>query len=305
MAYEEFHHRAFTLASPMPLVGALALILFAYFLQMAAWVAILRYLGISPEPLKVFQGYWLSFLPRYIPGSVWGYWSRSQWLEQSCGIGYGTSVLASILETLALILTALSMSGLYLGTRLVGVGRPLLVAASLGLMLLTCLVIPRFVIQFVEVVIPRFMRRLGKEGVWQVGAEDGTLLRPWLLSVIFYLAIWMIYGGSILLITVAVQPSFPSSGLLGTTFSVSLSWFLGFIVIFVPMGIGVREFALSALLKSQFGLLPQQGNFVAVLFRLGVILSELVWLIVGLSISVVARCGGATRRALHSRQSRG
>ena len=52
-------------------------------LQMAAWRYLMQDLGIKLTWRSIIGGYMLSFLPRYVPGSVWGYLSRSEWLKTS------------------------------------------------------------------------------------------------------------------------------------------------------------------------------------------------------------------------------
>jgi len=270
-SYEAVQQHEFLLFQPVYLLAALVLNVLVYVLQMFAWAMIMRYLGVLLSLHQTLQGYLLSFLPRYIPGSLWGYWSRSQWLEQSCGIDYATSILGSVLEALALILTSLIVSGMYLYTRLTGFRRFVLAGGCVGLLGLTWLIIPRLA------------ARLSKERT-QSYPRKSNPLRIWLAAIVLYIALWMTYGGSILLIGNAVLPT-PSGNLLGTTFSSSLSWLLGFIVIVVPTGIGVRELTLSTLLSAHLSLPLWQANLVAVISRLEIILAELGWLMVGLILS--------------------
>lgn len=272
VSYEAVQCHELRLFQPAYLLAALALNLLVYVLQMFAWAMIMRYLGFSISPRQILQGYLLSFLPRYIPGSLWGYWSRSRWLEQCCGVDYATSILGSILEASALILTALSIAAMYLYTSSAGSRRFLLAAACAGLLWLACLVAPVLA------------SRLSKERSHS-HSRKGHALHVWFAVVALHLALWVTYGGSILLIGNAVLAT-PSGDLLGAIFSSSLSWLLGFVVIIVPTGIGVRELTLSTLLSIHSDLLPWQANLVAIISRLAIILAELGWLVVGLGIYI-------------------
>ena len=269
--YEAVQRHDFRLIQPLYLLAALVMSLLVYPLQMLAWAMIMRYLGFSPSLRQTLQGYLLSFLPRYIPGSLWGYWSRSQWLERSCGVDYATSILGSILEASALILTALSVAAVYLYTSSAGPRRFVLAGACVGLLWVACLVTPVLA------------TRLSKERLHS--HSKGHALYPWLAAIALHIALWVAYGGSILLIGNAVL-STPSVDLLQATFSSSLSWLLGFVVIIVPTGIGVRELTLATLLSTHSDLLPWQANLVAIISRFEIILAELAWLVVGLGLYI-------------------
>ena len=271
-SYEAVQHYELCFFQPAYLLAALALSLLVYALQMFAWAMIMRYLGFAFSLRQTFHGYLLSFLPRYIPGSLWGYWSRSQWLEQYCGVDHATSRIGSILEALSLILTALSMAAMYLHKSSTGFKRYLLAATWIGLLGLACLVLPRLV------------TRLCK-GKLRSHSRKGHAVYSWFTVVALHTALWVIYGGSILLIGNALL-STPSRGLLQTAFSSSLSWVLGFVVIVVPAGIGVRELTLAKLLSVHSSLLPWQADLVAIISRFEIILAELGWLMVGLGIHV-------------------
>ena len=85
-----------------------------YGILMAAWGAIMASQGVVLRPAAIVQGYLLSFLPRYIPGSVWGYLSRNEWLARYHGVGYGVATLTSFMEAGLLLLTAVTFAGVLL-----------------------------------------------------------------------------------------------------------------------------------------------------------------------------------------------
>ena len=82
------------------LVVALLSVMAGTMLQVAAWVYLMGGLGVPLLWRKVVWGYIFSFVPRYVPGSVWGYLSRGEWLFQSQGVSRRVTALGSVLEVL-------------------------------------------------------------------------------------------------------------------------------------------------------------------------------------------------------------
>ena len=265
------------LSQPAWLWVALSFVTVAYFVQMLSWSLIMQYRGISPGLSLTVRGYFLSFLPRYIPGSVWGYWSRSEWLKQYCGINYTDSALVSVLETLALVLTAIAVAGGWLSLRVEGLGGLALGLASAGMLIFTWLGLPRLVFWFGQ--------RRGGSNPHSGGSAP---FHVWSAVVVLYIILWVLHGGSIYFVSQAVLFA-PLVDLPGAVFVMSSAWLIGFIAIAVPAGIGVRELTLATLLSSQFGLLPWQAGLVAVASRLVVILAEVGWLLVGMTLHVYVR----------------
>jgi len=73
------------------------------------------------------------------------------------------------------------------------------------------------------------------------------------------------------------------------TFIFSLSWLIGFAVIVVPSGLGVRELTLHILLVSQLALFPEAASIVAVVSRLLFFLVEVMWLFIGITLLQIER----------------
>jgi uncharacterized membrane protein YbhN (UPF0104 family) len=91
-----------------------------------------------------------------------------------------------------------------------------------------------------------------------------------------------LHGSTVYLTSLAVWPA-SSINLIGATYITSLAIFLGFVFIFVPAGIGVREAVLSSALVNRFGIPPEQASLIAIAFRFWVILAEVEWIVVGLA----------------------
>lgn len=257
--------------------AALPLGTVAYFVQMAAWTLITRSLGVSLSLRQAMRGYFISFLPRYIPGTVWGYWSRSEWLKQSCGIDYADSALASVLETLALVLTALSVIGGWFSLHFADLRGLALGAASAGVLAFVWFGLPGLAL--------RFERWRGRK---ESGRQVRISLQAWVSAVVLYMFLWCLHGGSVYLAGQAIL-SISSLDLPRAVFATALAWLVGFVVVIVPAGIGVRELTLSTLLSGYFHLSPWQASLVATAFRFMVILAEIEWLLVGLALDAHIR----------------
>jgi hypothetical protein len=273
ISYQAIELRDISFARPAYLLAALGTTLLVYLAQMLAWRMIMRHLGVNLPLRDTVQGFYLSFLPRYIPGTIWGYWTRSQWLGQSYSVSYAVSGTGSVLEALALVSTGLSLAGVYLSTRTSGYAQIALIFASASLLGLTCFVVPRLTTLIGQRLYKDKPAPLPSKRAW---------LGPWFAALVFDIALWTMFGTSLWLI----GNSLSSSALYDLPLSVfasSLSWVIGFIVVFVPTGLGVRELTLSALLAFYANSPPWQADLVAVLSRFGLILAEMGWLLIGLA----------------------
>jgi hypothetical protein len=259
-------------------------------IQVSAWTLVMRYLGVSLSASRAFTGYLLSFLPRYIPGGVWGYVSRSQWLQQSCGIDYATSVLGSVLEALALVSTAVAISGVYLCTR---VPAPLrwILAAGVVFLCAFWLFMPRVLLSLARLIFPRFIARFSVDGELVALVNQSHRSGAWFAAFALYLTFWCTYGCAVLLAGKGIL-SAPVEDLFGMIFATSASWFVGFAVVIIPTGIGIRELTLASLLTSYVGLSSWQGGLVAVLTRFETTLSEFVWLVIAIGLATSRKTNG-------------
>jgi hypothetical protein len=108
-------------------------------------------------------------------------------------------------------------------------------------------------------------------------------LRAWSVALGLCTSLWMTYGASVLLVGNALLPR-PSSEWLASTSASALSWTLGFVTVFVPSGLGVREASLAVLLPLYTDFVSWQADLIAVVCRFEILLAELMLLIVGLAL---------------------
>ena len=96
-----------SLPSGWAMGASLLLAMLSHLAQMAAWRELMAGLGTRLPWRRVIEGFMLSMLPRYIPGTVWGYLSRGQWLYEQFGVPFRTSSVSSILELGLTVLSGL------------------------------------------------------------------------------------------------------------------------------------------------------------------------------------------------------
>ena len=268
--------RGLPITSPQLLFGALVFTGLATGAQMLAWRTLMQGLGVSLGKREVLRGYMLSFLPRYIPGSVWGYLGRNEWLFQEYAVSYAASNLGSILEILASVTGVFVVVGLNWASARLSVRWPVLLIA-LPLLPAAIWVIMRrgFEWPLVKRLLSRFMTS---------GLFSGVSLQRWLAGVGLFVVHWLLNGVALGMTVGALsqQLVIPLDITLRFASAYSLAWFIGFIIIFAPAGLGFRELALSAILAADFATPPGNASAVAVLFRLVIIFTEVSWVAIAL-----------------------
>ncbi len=256
------------------LILAWSLVMLSAALQIMAWLYLMQGLGSCLPWPQAVAGYFISFLPRYIPGSVWGYVSRSQWLYQTQHISYAASSLGSFLELLVGVSTASLVVLVYGLATLDEPLRFLLAGLLLVLLLLIWLVLRQASPQ-------KLVRKLIASRVGETISFKMSL-RRWFAVIGAYLVLWSCYGASLSLLARAYD--IQAENIFTATFVFGVSWIAGLLVIFVPAGLGVREYALSSLMVIYLGLGVSQASAVAVMSRLVVSLCEIVWIVIGVIV---------------------
>ncbi len=213
----------------------------ALIFQILGWLIINRSIGYYLPFSKIIFGYTFTFLPRYIPGSIWGYLTRSEWLLREFKMPYQHSLFISFLEMGGIFLVNLLLGTYFLNSST----RKTLVILIL---LLTLLLLITF-----KYLLPNFST-----------TEKYTVLflkmnfLSWLIVVNLFIISWIFYGIGLMftLETFGVNLLFNLSTILLITSINSISWLIGFVIFFVPAGIGIRELILNSLLVNTF-LIPE------------------------------------------------
>ncbi len=255
------------------LVGAAGLMIFlALSVQIAAWALIMKSLGVR-LPIRVWiRSYSVPLLARYVPGTVWGYWGRGEWLRRHLAVPHSISAAGSILEMASLLTAAASIVIAFGALTLDSAWRNAGLAGALALPIavwgLTQLVRGQNPIRrlpFIAVT----LESIGRPAVWQ-----------WVTWILMHGVLWLCYGLAIDLILHALLPG-QGWRPLSSTALFALAWLAGFAVVFVPTGMGVREIALAGLLASQLNAGAGVANIVAVTSRLTILMVELAFVAIG------------------------
>jgi glycosyltransferase 2 family protein len=256
--------------------GAVLTGLVALGLQMLAWGLLMRDLGATLAWRAIAGGYMLAFLPRYIPGSVWGYLSRGEWLKRSHGVQYSLSGIGSIWEISAALVTGSAVIGFYYFLNTAGPLQFSLLCFEIVLPVLSWIIL-NFVFQL------EFLRKGYSEQ--DLDPRKRVSLLVWVKVFVFYVMLWMCYGAMVSILMSEFGFPITASGLMSATFSFCASWLIGFLIIFFPSGLGVREFALSHILVRVMGIPLDAASAISVLTRLCIAFSEALWIVIGLIFS--------------------
>jgi glycosyltransferase 2 family protein len=236
----------------------------------------------------VFRGYVISFLPRYVPGTVWGYLSRSEWLMAEHGVPFNRSAWGSILEAGLIVVSGLAICASY-------------VIWQAWYAPWRFIIIPLFLLQpwltwYMFKLIRQLLAR--HSPAWQARIDLPIVKDGWVRAYFIYLTMWACHGLALMLIMGAFGAG-DISAAFQITFIYSIAWLVGFFILIVPAGLGVREFMLSSLLVSQCLLRPETASAIAVTSRLSVYVAEIIWLLVGV---LLTRAPGVRNRQPDARE---
>ena len=249
------------LPEPLLFAGASLLLLAGYFFSAALWGLIVKDLG-GPE-LRAFESiqlFMIANLARYLPGKIWQIAGLAA-LGKTRGVPATTGTGAAVLGQ---GLTLVAASAIGMGAFLTGPeayrmwGAVGAVAVGLVMVLLAIPVI-----------------FAGLAGVWFRLAR--TEAPPDLSSVhglrwlIFYAANWLIYTLSFWVLSLSLGLE---AALVPVASAFAAAYVLGYVAVFAPAGVGVREGFLIAFLTPHFGVGP--SGVIAVVQRLWTTAVEVV-----------------------------
>lgn len=218
------------------------------------WRHIIGALGEEATRRQVFVWYQLGQLGKYLPGGLWPVVGRSELATRgglprpvaynSVGLSMGATYLcAGLVSAVLLPFVVLAEHG-------VGGSLWVLAVIPVGLAALH----PRVLGPLLGVA-ERVLGEGGEPMVPEWGVSTRLVLRhavPWLLN-----------GAATWLVALTFDPSPP---VLPVLFAGIMSWLVGFVVVFVPGGLGVREAAFTA--AAATALRPEVAATVAIVSRL-------------------------------------
>lgn len=243
----------------------------AWLLELSLWRFILSSLGGRLRWSRAAQTWFLANLARYIPGNIWQFLGMVE-LAADDGVSRFTTftsiALHQVLGTVAGLVVAAAYFAVAGGPWL-GALRPLLWLAPLGLLLCQ----PRLLEWSMNQVL-----RLAKRPSICVTL---TWRQIWLL-LLGYLAVWLLLGSAFAVLTSAVTAITPQQflALVATWAAASV---IGYLSLFTPNGLGVREGVLVLLLSPLFP--APVPTVIALASRVWMVVGELI----GATAALVAR----------------
>jgi hypothetical protein len=242
--------------SPVRFVVASAMFaVFLFAFRAMSWRRIVAAFG-HPLPVPAAARIWsISELARYLPGSIWQVVGRVH-LIKPYGVSGSVSSTAQILEIFVFLLANVMFAVaclMWFGTKLPPNVQPWLYALGILIPLLGVVLHPRVFYGVVN----RIMAMLGKPPIQQRLSGRGLVkLLGWCVLGLLWqsLAVWVITSD-------ALELPLSKWWLVGGAYA--FAWCVGFLAVWAPGGIGVREVAFMAALRVALPTLPQhiQANF--------------------------------------------
>ncbi len=213
---------------------------FCFVTLATSWHQILQGYGVNCARYRIMRIYFLTGIGRYLPGGVWHFGGRVVWLEQLT-VPLKISTEALLTEQISVLWVGLVLGA---GFALAKFASTVLLFLAGGILLSLWIAVMRARFQACNARLPA--RRL----VYLAG---------------LYIVFWLAYGSSIYWLVLASGQLFNPANLIQTIGYACLSWVVGYVIIFVPGGVGIREGMLAGLLSGMMPL-PVAGT-IALLAR--------------------------------------
>jgi hypothetical protein len=253
-----------------------AIVLATYLLLVEAWRSTLRAWG-DQLPYGVAARIWfVSNLGKYLPGKVWqiaamGAMAQQRGVSAAAAIGSALVVnLVSIIAGVAIIVaTAGKRVALALGTGTKAVDERTSVSIAVGVVILGI-----FALALTPVIIPRLAKLAGRVTGKDIGVPSVPARAIWIAAA-STAASWVFYGIAFALFAHAITPR--AAGNAASYIAVYTgSYLAGYLALFVPGGVGVREGAL-VLAMPQFQLTTTaDATIIAITSRLWLTVLEIL-----------------------------
>lgn len=214
-----------TLSGPW-IIAAAGFTLAYYVLGLLIWTIILRNLGSQPDLHMITRAYVFSLLPKYIPGNVAAHGLRTQ-LATRAGVPVFVSMKSFLLEAIFALGTAavISIPGAVYYYAAITDNLSVWLVVAFALVLIAVVAARQFKLQSINEFHPTAPHRrpTGYVNVFSL-----------------YLLLWFVSGVAHWCLANALS-FYSVSQLPQLMVAVSASWALGFVSIFAPAGLGVRE----------------------------------------------------------------
>lgn len=243
---------------PMLLIGALVLGLVYVVLTMLSWRAVLADHG-TPLPMRSAAPVFLvSQLGKYVPGGVWNIVAAAE-MGADHKIPRRRSVSAMLVTLLISIVTGLMLAAISMPFA------PPALADRFGWVLFT---LPLFLV----VLLPPVLGRLVSLALRLTKGEPLETPLRWRgigVAVGWQLLAWIVAGAQVWVLAVGVGMAADARSLLLCIGGYGFAWVVGFLVVVVPAGAGVRETILAIMLGASLS----TGGVLAVVLLSRVVLT--------------------------------
>lgn len=253
--------------------------LVAHFLSYAkSWQELMRALGSS---ISFAQSTWMiatTQIAKYVPGRIW-YMVGRVYVGKKEKIQSESLAVSMVLETCLLLITSsiiFLISSMLSGTCKVGN-----ILASLILLIIAIIIINPRVLNWITNFVLRILKRPGVK----ITPSYTQMLK---LS-IYYFGLWIAQIVGLYFLVNSIY-QFPISSIFTLAGAHTLSWIIGFVVLFAPSGLGVREGVMTVLLSS---ILPTPlAIAVSFISRIWMTVFEIVVFFVGLLVKKMSARSG-------------
>ena len=249
---------------PAYLALALVLIVVRGPLGSHGWWAIMRQLGYELPWWRSLRIVYYSTLAGYIPGGMWHAVSRVYLAEKEAVprvITLLSVVIESALVTLGAALIA-PMAALAWGDF------PIWLVAGTLAVLIGFVLQPNIIFRLLDWMLARFKRE--PANVTMTPLDMLRLLWPYVLN-------WLLFGIMSFALVAAIYPGVPLSQAPAIAGVFTSAWLIGYLAVFVPQGLIVREAVIVAFLTGALGIPVPVAAASAVLSRLWSMLGVGIW----------------------------
>jgi len=234
-----------------------------YAIEIFNWRLLIKTLKGKITFFHAGKSWLLSNLAKYIPGTVWIPLSRS-YLSKQVNISYGKSLVSWLFELYFHLASAIFVFCLYFLLRSRNFFE-IIILVILCCLLILIPILRNYIFQSIKLIFKiSFLKSYLKKFEELVSLSKTIPIKIPLLLFFRTMMIWIIQGFWLFILTYSI---------VGKSFAIyhffyiwSFSWFIGFIVIFTPGGLGVREGVMLALL-SKLGIAIPTAMVISILSR--------------------------------------
>lgn len=252
-----------------PLVG-LSVVLFwlvlAWVWQLNLRLTVGQQIGFT----VAFRQIVMLLMGKYLPGKVWGVLARGRDASVNEQLPATSSYAAAYLEQLISI-----HAGFLFGLSLLALAYPAerWIAISFLISMPSLILVPKFHHVLIKQLIGGWLKKYA-ELLTAIDAIEISLADYWRLF-LAYVGEWIVTGLILVSVQMVITGSWPDGGLFMLLLgSYAVAMVVGFIAIFAPGGIGVREGVMVALLAPVLGL--EAASLLAVVMRVVSVIADLV-----------------------------